>query len=167
MKVVGSCDSRQCRTVSNRLHWRAADRCLGLLRRYLQIGKVALGSRSDPQGDSSFGCVEPQIVDDEAGLFSSVHVESRLAAFDFDLEFGPDSWLQVNVRLVLFGSILPRLGEVEVRMRTILRRVVAPDLIVSTPVGGSEIDVLVTPVGLEAKSDANEPARAFGGATCR
>src|SRR5262245_54589338 len=88
MKVVGSCDSRQCRTVSNRLHWRAPDRCLGLLRRYLQIGKVALGSRSDPQGDSSFGCVEPRIVDDEAGLFGSVHVESRLAAFDFDVEFG-------------------------------------------------------------------------------
>jgi hypothetical protein len=40
----------------------------------LQIGKVALGARSDPQCDSSFQWLELQIVDDEAGLLGSVHV---------------------------------------------------------------------------------------------
>ena len=54
-----------------------------LLGHNLQIGKVALGSRSDPQSDASFPRLELQIVDDEAGLLRSMHVEPRLAAFHF------------------------------------------------------------------------------------
>src|SRR6266436_529743 len=76
--------------------------------RNLQIGKVTLGARSDPQCDSSAPRLELQIVDDEAGLLGSVHVEPRFAAFHLHLEFGPDTGLQINVRLILFGSLLPR-----------------------------------------------------------
>lgn len=40
----------------------------------LQIGKVALGSGSDPQCDSTFPRLKLKVVDDEAGLLRSVHV---------------------------------------------------------------------------------------------
>src|SRR5262245_51287420 len=87
-----------------------------------------------------------------------MHVEPRVATFHFDLVLGPDAGLQINVTLILFRSLLSRSGEVKIRMRTVLGRVVAPDLIVGAAVGGSEIDVLVALIALEPKSDANEPA---------
>ena len=130
------------------------------LGRNLQIGEVALGARSDPQCDSSFQRLELQIVDDEAGLLRSVHVEPRFAAFHLDLVPGPDTGLQIDVRLILFRSLLPRSGEVKIRVRTVLGGVIPPDLIVGSAVGGSEIDVLVASIALEPKSNADEPARA-------
>jgi len=130
-----------------------------LLGRNLQIGKVALGARSDPQCDSSLPRLELQIVDDEAGLLRSVHVEARFAAFHFNLVLGPDTGLQINVRLILFRSLLPRSGEVKIRVRTVLGGVIPPDLILGSAVGGSEIDVLVASIVLEPKSDANRDAR--------
>ena len=78
-----------------------------LLGRNLQIGKVALGARSDPQCDSSVPRIELEIIDDQAGLLRAVYVEPRFAAFHLDFVLGPDTGLQIDVRLVLFGSLLP------------------------------------------------------------
>src|ERR1041384_3756624 len=127
-----------------------------LLGRNLQVGKVALRAGSDPQGDSSFPRIELEIIDDQAGLLRSVHVEPRFVAFHFDLVLGPNTGLQVDVRLILFRSLLPRSSEVKIRIRTVLRGVIPPDLIVSATVRRSEINVLVAPVALDAKSDANK-----------
>lgn len=99
-----------------------------------------------------------EIIDNQAGLLCSVHVEPRFAAFHLDLVLGPYTGLQIDVGLVLFGSLLPRPGEVKIRIRTVLGGVIPPDLIVSSPIRGSEIDVLVSSVALDTKSDANEPA---------
>src|SRR5216110_2525582 len=55
-----------------------------LLGRNLQIGKVALGARSDPQCDSSVPRIELEIIDDQAGLLRAVYVEPRFAAFHLD-----------------------------------------------------------------------------------
>src|SRR3984893_9387255 len=132
---------------------------LRLLGRNLQIGKVALGARSDPQCDSSVPRIELEIIDDQAGLLRSVYVEPRFAALHLDLVLGPDTGLQIDVRLILFGSLLPRSGEVKIRIRTVLRGVISPDLIVGSTVRGSEINVLVSSVALDPKSDANKPAR--------
>ncbi|PYV57271.1 MAG: hypothetical protein DMG98_10735, partial [Acidobacteria bacterium] len=82
-----------------------------LVGRNLQIGKVALGARSDPQCDSSVPRVEFEIIHDQAGLLRAVHVEPRFAAFHLDLVLGPDSGLQIDVRLILFRSLLPRSGK--------------------------------------------------------
>jgi len=82
-----------------------------LVGRNLQIGKVALGARSDPQCDSSVPRVELEIIHDQAGLLRAVHVEPRFAAFHLDLVLGPDSGLQIDVRLILFRSLLPRSGK--------------------------------------------------------
>src|SRR5438477_9791461 len=130
-----------------------------LLGRNLQIGKVAFGARSDPQCHSSLSRLEFQIIDDEAGLLRSVHVESRFGALNFNLVIGPDAGLQINVRLILFRSLLPRSGEVKIRVRAVLGGVIPPDLIVGPTVRGPEINVLVAPVVLDPKSDANKPAR--------
>jgi len=78
-----------------------------LLGRNLQIGKVALGARSDPQCDSSVPRIELEIIDDQAGLLRAVYVEPRFAAFHMDFVLGPDTGLQIDLRLVLFGSLLP------------------------------------------------------------
>src|SRR3954465_4464305 len=85
-----------------------------------------------------------------------VHVEPRFAAFHLNLEFRPDTGLQVHVGFILFRSLLARFGEAEIRMRAVLGGVIPPDLIVGPAVGGPEIDVFVFSVGLEPKSDANE-----------
>src|SRR5439155_16044653 len=130
-----------------------------LLGRNLQIGKVALGARSDPQRDTSVPRIELEIIDDQAGLLRAVHVEPRFAAFHLDLVLGPDAGLQIDVRLILFGGLLPRPGEVKIRIRTVLGGVVPPDLIVSPTVRGPEINVLVASVVLDPKSDANKSAR--------
>src|ERR1700756_4006819 len=87
---------------------------LRLLGRNLQIGKVALRARADPQCDSSGLWIELEIIDDQAGLLRSVHVEACFAAFDLDLVLGPYTGLQIDVRLVLFGSLLPRPCEVKI-----------------------------------------------------
>src|SRR5262245_11971437 len=89
-----------------------------------------------------------------------MHVEPRLSAFYLDPVFRPHTRFQIDVRLVLLGSLLPRSGEVEIRMRAVLSGVIPSDLIVGTAVGGPEIDVLVSPVTLKPKGDADEPARA-------
>src|SRR5690348_16449529 len=133
---------------------------LRLLGCNLQVGKVALRARPDPQGDSSFPRIELEVIDDQAGLLRSVHVEPRFAAFHLDLVLGPDTGLQVDVGFILFGGLLPRSSEVKIRIRTVLRGVIAPDLIVGSAVRGAEINVLVSSVALDPKSDANKPARA-------
>ena len=96
-------------------------------------------------------------------MLRSVHVEPRSAAFHLNLVLGPDSGLKVDVRLVLFRRLLPRSGEVEIRVRTVLGGVIPPDLIVGSAIGWSEIDVLVASIALEPKRDAYESARATAG----
>src|SRR5206468_2506124 len=123
-----------------------------LLGRNLQIGKVALGARSDPQCDSSVPRFELEVIHDQAGLLRAVHVEPRVAAFHLNFVLGPDAWLQINVRLILFRSLLPRSGEVKIRIRTVLGGVIPPDLIVGPTVRGPEINVLVAPVVLARKA---------------
>src|SRR5215510_3741393 len=113
------------------------------LRRNLQIGKVALGTRPDPQSHSPLPRLELQIVDDEARLLRAVHVEACLAAFHFNLVLRPHARLEVDVRLVFLGGFLPRPGKIKIRMGTVLSGVIPPDLIVGTAVGGPEIDVFV------------------------
>src|SRR5713101_1860430 len=135
-----------------------ASKRLRLLGRNLQIGKVALRARSDPQCDSTVLRVELEIIDDQAGLLRSMHVEPRFAAFHFNLVLGPDTGLQIDVGLILFGSLLPRSSEVKIRIRTVLGGVIPPDLIVGSTVRGSEINVLVASVALDPKSDANKSA---------
>src|SRR5271155_1524845 len=112
---------------------------LGLFGRNLQIGKVALRAGSDPQSDSSDPRIELEIVDDQAGLLCSVHVKARLAAFHLDLVISPDTGLQIDVRLIFFGSLLPRSSEVKIRIRSVLSGVIPPDLIVGPAVRGSKI----------------------------
>src|SRR5688572_5515159 len=138
-----------------------------LLRRHLQIGKVTLSARSDPQCYSSLSWLEFQIVDDQAGLLRSVHVEPRFAAFHLNSVLGPNTGLQINIRLVLFRRLLAQPGEVEIRVRTVLGGVIPPDLVVGSAVGWPQIDVLVSSIGLEAKGDANEPTRATARASSR
>src|SRR5579862_8732877 len=82
----------------------------------LQIRKVALCSRSNPQCDAAFPWFQLQIVDDEAGLLRSMHVQPGFTAFHLDLEPGPDAGLEIDVRLVLFRSFLARPGEIEIRV---------------------------------------------------
>src|SRR5512143_4145331 len=132
---------------------------LPLLGRNLQIGKVALRAGADPQCDPSVARIELEILDDEAGLFRAIDVEPRVTTVYLDLVLGPHPGLQIDVRLVCFGSLPPRSGEVKIRIRAVLGRVIPPDLIVGSTVRGSQIDVLVTPVGLNPKSDANKSAR--------
>src|SRR6266566_5288709 len=134
-----------------------------LLGRNLQIGKVALRAWSDPQRDSSVPRIELEIIDDQAGLLRSVHVEPRVRALHLDLVSGPDTGLQVDVRLILFRGLLPRSGEVKIRIRAVLGGMIPSDLIVSPTVRGSEINVFVVSVALDPKGDANKTARAGSG----
>src|SRR5262249_56662957 len=94
----------------------------------------------------------------------AVHEEPGLRTFDLDPVSGPDARLHIDVRLVLLWSFLPRSGEVEIRIRAVLRGVIPPDLIVGTAVRGPEVDVLVPPIRLEPERDADEAARAAAGA---
>jgi hypothetical protein len=66
----------------------------------LQIGKVTLGSRSNPQCDASVARL--------------VHVEARSAAFYFDPVFGPDT-RPGALPLILFSLINPPGGGPTVR----------------------------------------------------
>jgi len=103
--------------------------------------------------------LELEIVDDENGLLRPVHVEPCLGAFHLDPVVRPDTGLQIDVRLVLFRSLLPRSGEIEVRVRTVLGGVIPPDLVVGAAVGRPEIDVFVASIRLQPEGDADEPAR--------
>ena len=111
----------------------------GLLGCNFQIGKVTLRARPDPQCDSSLPRLEFQVV-------------------HLDLVPGPRTGLQIDVRLIFFRGLLPRFGEAEIRVRTVLRGVIPSDLIVRPAVGRSQEDVLVFTVGLQPKSNANVPA---------
>lgn len=131
-----------------------------LLGHNLQIGKVTLGPRSDPQSHSTVPRIELEIIDDQAGLPPSMHVEPRFAAFHLNLVLGPDTRLQIDIRLVLFWSLLPGASEVKIGIRTVLGGVIPPDLIVGSTIRRSEINVLVASVALDPKSDANKPTSA-------
>src|SRR5262249_59475986 len=115
-----------------RLHPTCLSRNDRSLRRDLQIGEVPLRAGADPQGHASFLRLELHVVDDQARLFRAVHEEPGLRTFDLDPVSGPDARLHIDVRLVLLWSFLPRSGEVEIRIRAVLRGVIPPDLIVGT-----------------------------------
>jgi hypothetical protein len=89
-----------------------------------------------------------------------MHVEPRFAAFHLNLVLGPDTRLQIDIRLVLFWSLLPGASEVKIGIRTVLGGVIPPDLIVGSTIRRSEINVLVASVALDPKSDANKPTSA-------
>jgi hypothetical protein len=99
-----------------------------------------------------------QVIDYQARLLGSVYIQAGFADFHFNLVLGLDTRLQINVGLVFFRSLLPRAREVEIRVRAVLRGVIAPDLIVSSAVGGTKIDVFVLVIRLEPKSDTDESA---------
>src|ERR1700680_499670 len=96
-------------------NFRGAPRVLPrLLGRNLQIREVAFRAGADPQCDSSGLRVELQIINDQAGLLRSIDVEPRAVTFHIDLVLGPHTRLQIDIRLILLGSLLSRSREVEI-----------------------------------------------------
>jgi CSLREA domain-containing protein len=101
--------------------------------------------------------IELEIIYDQAGLLGSVNIEPRFAVLHLDLVPGPTPRLQIHVRLILLGRLQTRASEVKIRIRTVLGGIIPPDLIVCSTVSGPEVNVLVAPICLYPKSDANKP----------
>src|ERR1051326_2643744 len=108
----------------------------------LEAREVALCAGTDPQRDAARGIAALEVIHDEARLSRAVNVKLGLGAFDRNPNAGPHADFQVDVAFVFLRRLLTGLRKAEVRMRTVLCRVVAAHLILSAPVGGPQVDVL-------------------------
>src|SRR5260221_8116701 len=124
-----------------------------------ETAEVTFGARTDPQSHAARSITEFEIIHNKAGLAGAVDIQAGLRAFDRDAITGPDARLEVHVTLVLLRRLLPGHGEAEFRVRAVLRRMIAADLIVSPAVSGTQTDVLVLAVP-NAEGDSNETASA-------
>src|SRR5687768_11928403 len=101
-----------------------------------------------------------EVIHDERRLRGAVDVKLCRPTRDRDLHFRPGTGLDVGVRLVHAGMRLPQLVPRVFRMRDVLRRVIATELIVGAAIRGPEIEALVSrTVSLYMERNADEAAR--------
>src|SRR5260370_41455902 len=128
----------------------------------LETGEITFGARSAPEGHAARGITEFEIIHNQTGLAGAVDIQAGLCPFDRDAVAGPDSRLEVHVTLILFRCLLASVREAKIWVRTILRRMIATDLVIGAAVGRTQVDVLELAV-LKTESDSNKAARATGG----
>src|SRR6185503_5666564 len=127
----------------------------------LETREIALGPRSDPEGHGARGITELEIVHNQTGLCGAMDIQTGCGPFDRDAVAGPDARFEVHVALVFFRGLLARDREAEVRVRAVLRGMIAAHLVIGAAVGRPQIDVLELIV-LKTEGDANEAARGGG-----
>ena len=82
-------------------------------------------------------------------------------ALDRQAESSPHARLEIDIALVFLGRLASRDREVELRMRAVLRGVVATDLIIGAAVCRAQVDVFELVV-VQAKRYAYEAPRSCG-----
>jgi hypothetical protein len=68
--------------------------------------------------------------------------QPRLCPVNHDQVFRPLPRFQVHIRFILPRRFLPQPVEIEVRVRSVLGRVVPPNLVIRPPIRRAEVDVL-------------------------
>src|SRR5262245_12412203 len=92
----------------------------------------------DPQRDGAFSAgAGLQVVHDQGRLWLPMDEEPRLFALNFDPYPGPLARFEVHVRLILAWRLLPEPEPGPIRMRDVLRGVIAAQLVVGTAIGGT------------------------------
>src|SRR5215510_5072620 len=104
-----------------------------------QIGEMRDRSRSDPQCNLPCALSVLEIVDYQDGLRLVMHVQARLVAAHLDLHFRPLARREVYVTFVLFWELLAQSLPREVRVRDVLRRMVAPHLVVGAAIRRAQV----------------------------
>src|SRR5262245_2082760 len=126
-----------------------------------QIGEVRDRSRSNPQCNLPCCLSVLEIVDYQDRLRLVMHVQARLVAARLDLHFRPLARREVYVTFVLSWELLAQSLPREVRVRDVLRRMVAPHLIVGAAIRRAQVKAFVfRRVRRDAESYADEAARA-------
>ena len=127
-----------------------------------EIAEVRLGADVEPQRDRALAVrARLQVVDDERRLRLVVNVEFGEGPADFDLDLRQLARDEVDVRLVLLGRLLAKPEPRPVRVGDVLRRMIAPDLVVGAAVGRPEVERVVgAHVALQPEGKADRPARA-------
>ena len=90
-----------------------------------EAGEVALGSGTNPERYGPLRIAQLEIVYHERGLRRAMHEEARRRALDDDPHRRPRARFEIDVALVLLRRILPQTVEWIVRVRAVLRRVIA------------------------------------------
>src|SRR5260370_10618859 len=130
----------------------------------LETGEIGFGAWSDPEGHAARGIAEFEIIHNQTGLAAAVDIQAGLCPFDSDAVAGPDARLEVHVTLILFWCLLAGVREAEIWIRTILRGMIAADLVIGAAVGRTQVDVLELAVP-KTEGDSNKAARGAGGAS--
>src|SRR5262245_28998310 len=118
-------------------------------------------SRSNLQCNPPCALSVLEIVDYQDRLRLVMHVQARLVAARLDLHFRPLARREVYVTFVLFWEHHAQSLPGKVRVRDILRRMVAPHLIVGAAIRRSKVKAFVfRRVRRDAESYADEAAHA-------
>ena len=101
---------------------------------------MRLRPRTDPQRDAPRRRRILHVVHDQHRLFGAIDVQQRLAALNVDTNRRPYAGLEIDVRLVyarLFSAKpMPRI----LRLRDVLRRMIAAKLILRASIGRTEVE---------------------------
>src|SRR6185503_19756953 len=107
----------------------------------LHITEVRHRAGADPQPDSALPLRSGfDIVDDQRRLRLIVNVEPCGVALDVDLHFRPLVRYHIDIRFVPGWRLLPQPRPRPVGIGDVLRRVIAPLLIVGAAVGGTKVE---------------------------
>src|SRR5439155_19690054 len=120
------------------------------LRHDPQVGEVPFRAGADPEGDRALLVAELEVVDDERRLRRVVNVEPRLRARDHDLHPRPHAGLEVDIGLVRSRRFLTQALPRVLRLRDVLGRVIATELVVAAAVGRPEVEAL-EPLAVQAE----------------
>src|SRR5690242_963238 len=122
-----------------------------------EVGEIGLSVGTCPHSDPAAFFAQFQIIHNEARLICAVHIELRSCSGNRDLDFRPRVFLNIDIGFVNSRTLLPQTRPRKIRKGSILRRVVAPDLLVCSSVGETQIKALkLVDITLNPKGNSNE-----------
>src|SRR5258708_1752466 len=132
----------------------------------MQVTEMRDRASIEPQCDRTFSLrTGLEVIDDQRRLFLTVDVETRTVATHLDLDPGPDSRQEVDVRFILGWALLAKPEPRPVGMRDVLSGMIPPLLILGAAVGGTQVKPVVgLHIVLQPEGDAHKAPRALGGA---
>src|ERR1700758_55804 len=96
--------------------------------------EIAFRTRSNPEGNAPRRITKFEIIHNQAWLAGAVDIETCLRPIDRNTIAGPDARLKIHIAFILFRCLLAGVRETKIRVSTVLRRMVAPDLIIGSAI---------------------------------
>src|SRR5882757_8553169 len=104
--------------------------------------EIALSTGSNPEGNAPRRITKFEIIHNQAWLAGAVDKQTGLRPIDRNTIACPDAWLKVHIAFIFFRRLLAGVRETKTWVSTVLRRMIASDLIIGSAVCRTQIDIL-------------------------